>query len=241
MSRFGKSISGGIFAVVSLCATTAMAADFGCEVPANDADLKSALLMCDMAAHQPYGNAESLADAMYVRGRIYERLNRDDLAMENYVGATKWNKDDPYSYYALATLYERHSRFDLAIDVDTKLLEQHPRDPTGAMDICWARAAWNRDLAAALDACNAALAFAPNDASVFDARGFVYFRQGDYAKSVADLDAALKKNPKLASSLYVRGVAKLKLKDQSGADDIAAAKTMDPTVVSAYTSLGVVI
>lgn len=241
MSHFGKALSGGIFAAVCLCAPAAAQGYDECSIPDRDEDLKVVLLELDRAAHMPWGNAETLGCVLYCRGRIYERMNRDDYAMGNYINATKWNKDFPDSYYALATLYERHGRFDLAIEVDTKLLEQHPRSATGAMDRCWARAALNKDLALALDDCNTALSLAPDDPHVLDARGFVFFRQGDYAKAIADLDAALKANPKLASSLYVRGVAKLKLKDQTGADDIAAAKAIEPAVVTAYSSLGVVV
>ena len=37
-------------------------------------------------------------------------------------------------------------------------------------------------------------------------------------------------NPKLAPTLYIRGLAKLKIGDNSGAADIDAAKTINPKV-----------
>jgi hypothetical protein len=46
-----------------------------------------------------------------------------------------------------------------------------------------------------------------------------------FDEAIADYDAALKLNPKMAASLYGRGLAKQKNGDQAGGDaDIAAAK-----------------
>jgi hypothetical protein len=59
-------------------------------------------------------------------------------------------------------------------------------------------------------------------------------------KALADFDAALRLDAKLADSLYGRGIAKMKLGDRSGADaDIAAAKTMDANIVEKYARYGV--
>ena len=58
-----------------------------------------------------------------------------------------------------------------------------------------------------------------------NSRGFVYLRLSRLDEAIADYDAALKLNPKMAASLYGRGLAKQKNGDQAGGDaDIAAAK-----------------
>ena len=58
------------------------------------------------------------------------------------------------------------------------------------------------------------------------------WKQGDLAKARADYDAALKLDPKLAGSLYGRGLLKLKQGDKAGGDaDIAAAKAIDAGIV----------
>jgi tetratricopeptide (TPR) repeat protein len=56
-------------------------------------------------------------------------------------------------------------------------------------------------------------------------------RLGQTDNSIADFNAALKLNPKLASSLYGRGLAKRLKKDEAGAEaDIAAAKAIRPSI-----------
>lgn len=62
-------------------------------------------------------------------------------------------------------------------------------------------------------------------------RGLLLFRLGDYDKSIADYDAALKIAPKNAFALYGRGIDKLRTqKTQDGQADIAQAKLLLPTI-----------
>jgi hypothetical protein len=62
----------------------------------------------------------------------------------------------------------------------------------------------------------------PNDPNGLDRRGFLYLRLGRLDEAIADCDAALKINPKLAGSIYGRGPSKRKKGDQGGGDaDIA--------------------
>lgn len=70
-------------------------------------------------------------------------------------------------------------------------------------------------------------------------RGLVRLRMGDYAKSVADYDAALKIEPQNAWALYGRGLANLKQKNTgAGNADIAAATALSAGVALQYTEYG---
>jgi tetratricopeptide (TPR) repeat protein len=51
---------------------------------------------------------------------------------------------------------------------------------------------------------------------VLDTRGFVYLKLGQTENAIKDYDAALKLNPKLAGSLYGRGLAKTRKGDRNG-------------------------
>ena len=57
--------------------------------------------------------------------------------------------------------------------------------------------------------------------------------------AASDFDAALKLNPKLASALYGRGLAKLKNEDGSGEADIAAAKELQADIAEEFARYGV--
>jgi len=71
----------------------------------------------------------------------------------------------------------------------------------------------------------------PSLPDLFANRGLSYVKTGQYARAIADLDKALASNPRDASSLYNRGVAKQQAGDRPGGDaDVSRARTMDPNV-----------
>ena len=68
---------------------------------------------------------------------------------------------------------------------------------------------------------------------------FAYFKMGEYDKAIADFDAALKRAPDLASSLYGRGLAKLKKGDLEGGNaDITAGRAIEPTLDEEFAKYG---
>jgi tetratricopeptide (TPR) repeat protein len=105
---------------------------------------------------------------------------------------------------------------------------------------CFYRAEANKDLDAALADCNQALKLAPDESSIFDSRGLVYFRQGQLDLALKDYDQAVKLKPEYSSSLYMRGIVKRRLKKgREGDTDIAAAKKLYPGVVADYRKYGI--
>jgi hypothetical protein len=62
-----------------------------------------------------------------------------------------------------------------------------------------------------------------------NSRGVVYFRRGEFNPAIFDCDVMLQEDPRMAGSLYVRGVAKLKEHDTSDGDaDIATVDAIQP-------------
>jgi len=68
------------------------------------------------------------------------------------------------------------------------------------------------------------LTHVPKDTDGLDARGLVYLRMGQADQAIADFNAALKLDPKRASSLYGRAVAMRAKTGQSDRGDIGAAE-----------------
>jgi tetratricopeptide (TPR) repeat protein len=63
---------------------------------------------------------------------------------------------------------------------------------------------------------------------------------GQWDSAIDDYNEALQFNPKLASSLYGRGLAKLKKGDTTGGDaDIAAAKAIEANIAADFARYGV--
>src|SRR5215510_8189242 len=72
------------------------------------------------------------------------------------------------------------------------------------------------------------------------ARGFVYLKLGDFNKAIADYDQSILLGGETASSLYGRGIAKLrKGETDAGNKDIAAASKSQPDIAEEFRRYGV--
>ena len=103
---------------------------------------------------------------------------------------------------------------------------------------CWTRAILGA-LQAALEDCNRALQGATN-AATYDSRGLIYLKMGQLDAAIEDYNAALRFEPKLASALYGRGLAKLRKGDKTGSDtDLSTAQTIQANIGDDFVRYGV--
>jgi tetratricopeptide (TPR) repeat protein len=80
----------------------------------------------------------------------------------------------------------------------------------------------------------------PNDADTLDSRGFAYLKLKNPDAAINDYNAALAVSPKMASSLYGRGLAEQIKGDQAAASkDIAAAKAIQANIADQFAKLGI--
>jgi tetratricopeptide (TPR) repeat protein len=149
--------------------------------------------------------------------------------------------------FTLAQLFQKADLWSRAVAQYDLWIANHPDDSkmTGALyRRCRSRAVPGNDLAKALDDCNAAYRLnsksGPGAAAILESRGLVRLRLGDYDKSIADYDDALKLAPKNAWSLYGRGVAKIrKDKIADGEADVAHATALSSTVADEFKHRGI--
>ena len=85
------------------------------------------------------------------------------------------------------------------------------------------------DLEEALGDCDRSIGLDDN-VLTRDSRAFVYFRLARYADAIGEYDVVLKKSPKNAAALYMRGVAKMRAAES----DVDAAERLDPGVGTAF-------
>jgi tetratricopeptide (TPR) repeat protein len=85
-----------------------------------------------------------------------------------------------------------------------------------------------------------ALSIQPSCANALHTRGFVNLKIGQPNGAIADYDAALRINPRQASSLYGRGIAKIRGGDVAiGERDISAAKALQSNIADEFATLGI--
>jgi tetratricopeptide (TPR) repeat protein/predicted aspartyl protease len=142
---------------------------------------------------------------------------------------------------ALANMFEGLDQFDKAIANYDLWIAAHPddsRQPAALNGRCWSRALAGRDLPLALKDCNAALR-RMKSGSLFDSRGMVELRLGQYDQAIKDYDEALQLAPRTAWSLYGRGLARRHKNDLSGQKDLDAAVAIDPGLPARARTLGI--
>jgi hypothetical protein len=85
-----------------------------------------------------------------------------------------------------------------------------------------------------------ALTLHPKYGDAFDSRGLNYLKLCRNADALADYNSALEHNPQQASSLFGRGIAKLRNGDRTGGDnDIVTAKGIRATIAEEFRGYGI--
>jgi tetratricopeptide (TPR) repeat protein len=75
---------------------------------------------------------------------------------------------------------------------------------------------------------------------VYDSRGLIHLKMGEFGAAIDDYNAALRVAPELASALFGRGLAKLKQGDAiGGKSDISTARTIQKNIGDEFARYGV--
>jgi tetratricopeptide (TPR) repeat protein len=202
------------------------------------------------------GSAYPWAD----RGLAYLARHEFELALADFSDALRIDADLAYAlngegdayrrkgditdavqvYNASATSYFNLQRYQSAIYEADAALAAKPDDPTSLNNRCWTRGVGNFELELALADCERSLKLRPGDAATLDSEAMVYFRKGDMDAAIAGYSAALRKDPKWAPSMFMRGVARMWAGEtDEGQSDIDNATALDGTVAATVASYGI--
>lgn len=189
------------------------------------------------------GMKPDFTDALMARAGLRLRTGRRAEAEQDADAASKALNAASNTRLALAGLYDALELLEKAIPEFDRWIGAHPVDndiPSALNGRCWARARLNRDLDKALADCNTAIRKMVRKEAGLDSRALVHLRRGEFADAIKDYDAALAVNPKMAVSLYGRGVAKAKMgQKDAGEKDIAAATELNAKDVARIRKWGV--
>ena len=192
------------------------------------------------AESQPADDLRAINRLLMAAGEAEQQSDYDG-AIRAYSAILALKPDDEPILLDRGGNYAGKKDFDHALADFSALIAKQPDNADALNARCWDRAWVNRDLDGALADCSAALKLIRNRqtiAEVHDSRGFVYFRKGDFSRAITDYDAALQLSPRMAESLYRRGLAKVRKGDPAGKADITMALTMDPHAGDDMNGLG---
>lgn len=150
------------------------------------------------------------------------------------------SKGEENVLYARGRFYAQTHRDQQAREDFAKVREKVADKASGLNELCWVQATAGFALETALADCDEALRLLPTATPIQDSRAFVLLRLGRYDEAIAQYDAALKDRPASGSSLYGRGLAKLrKGMAAEGQADLAAARAADSRVDETFKEYGV--
>lgn len=180
-------------------------------------------------------------DPDYLNGRAqaYEAKNELDKALADYNQSLKINPKSIYAYNNRGATYQRKGDYARAAADYGEVTKLAPNSIDAWSARCWVRAMTPGQAQQALSDCDQALKIKADVPDVLDTRGFVNLKLNQFDNAIKDYDAALKGDPRLAGSLYGRGIAKLRKGDRNGgADDIKAAKQIKADIAEEFARYG---
>lgn len=180
--------------------------------------------------------------AHYVgRGAALGIAGKLDLALRDFDRAITLDPDFPEAHMNRAKVFSDTNRFAEAVrayDRALSLTEKYWYVYDGR---CWVRAVIGQDLKGALSDCERALTMQPGAANALNNRGLVHYRMQRYADSVADYTASIAADSNVASSYYMRGLARHAMGERATAQvDIAEGLRREPGVAKRYAGYGIV-
>ena len=123
------------------------------------------------------------------------------------------------------------------------VLDERLGERTDSSDLlnsdCWFRGLHKVALDSAVAQCTRAIERSRDPSNVLDSRAMVHYRRGDLDSALADLDAALKLNPGLAPTRYLRGIILLEKGQAAGKAQVEAALRQAPQLKAHYALYGI--
>jgi len=168
------------------------------------------------------------ARAFVHRGRVYRSMGQYDRAIQDFDQAIKLEPTYAHAFVERGSVYSHQGQHKRAIQDFDQAIKLDPAYGSALSDRCLSRATLGQLQEALMD-CNNALWLRPGQgrATTLNVRGIVYLKMKQFDSAIADFDAALKLAPNSASSLYGRGLAKIKKGDTAGGNaDIKAARAI---------------
>jgi tetratricopeptide (TPR) repeat protein len=172
------------------------------------------------------------------RGVAYRKKGDHDRALSDFDDAIKLDQSYAKAFANRANTYEQQGEYAHAARDYVEAARLDAGLQPAWHGSCWTRAIVG-ELHEALADCNRALQITQS-AAVLAARGLVHLKMDQLDAAIADYNSALQSEPRLASALYGRGLARRKKGDTVAGDaDIAAAIAVEASIADEFARYGV--
>ena len=178
------------------------------------------------------GDATAYAHALALAGRADEGLDLLDTIDVS-------GEDRSAVAQVFAEIAGPTDRGDEGWDLLAQALAERPGDESLLNSQCWFMGTWNYHIDDGAALCDRAVKASGYSAVVLDSRALVLHRLGREDEALADLDAALTKEPAQAASRYLRGVIRLARGESEGKTDILHALRLSPDIAARYARYGI--
>jgi tetratricopeptide (TPR) repeat protein len=124
-------------------------------------------------------------------------------------------------------------------NADFEQARKAAKTATQLNSVAWEMATRNVALPTALSIINEALEKKPDYYAAIDSKAFILLRLGQYREAIEQYDEALRLQPKLAQSLFGRGIAKRRAGQRASDDtDLKAARAVQPDIDAEFAAMG---
>ncbi len=151
-------------------------------------------------------NPESLRP-YYALARIYLNENRADEAIAQYQAIIEKDPEQAGPHMLLGTLFDMRKDFEQSEAHYRKALEVRPDFAPAANNLAYLLVEQDGSLDEALNLARKARELMPEDPSVMDTLGWVYYHRGLYASAISEFSDSLKKLPDNPVVHYHLGLA----------------------------------
>jgi tetratricopeptide (TPR) repeat protein len=145
------------------------------------------------------------------------------------------DEDRPDWELAKAELLARIGDADGAVAAADRAIAIKPANAQFLNQRCWIKGTLGVHLDGALKDCTRAIELTENNTAALDSRAMVYFRLDRPGEALADVEAALDRNPSASGSLYLRAAIERKMgKVENANKDAAFARLISPRIDEEY-------
>jgi tetratricopeptide (TPR) repeat protein len=146
----------------------------------------------------------------YALARIYLSGNQQQKAIDQYMAILEKDPNQAGPHMLLGTIYDMQKQFDMSEKHYRAALDINPQFAPAANNLAYMLSSREGDIDEALKFAQVAKEKLPDDPSVMDTLGWIYYKKGLYGNAVQEFSDSLEKLPENATVNYHLGAALLK-------------------------------